>query len=218
MVDTYRTEEEQIAAIKNWWKRNGNAILIGVGLAMVIIFGWQYWQQQQAANRAAAANSFQELLAARQNPDPEKSEASVQYLADQLRQKHPGSPYAVFASLMQARVLVEQGKPEEAIAPLQWALDHAGDSPMPQVVRIRLAMAQYAAGQHEEALKTLAGIKEPGAFAAQIRELEGDIQLAMGNTEKAREAYRLAWEAEDPESRSVLLRLKMDDLAMPEAG
>jgi predicted negative regulator of RcsB-dependent stress response len=39
-VDDIKTEEEQIAAIKNWWKENGNSLLMAVVAAIAIIFGW----------------------------------------------------------------------------------------------------------------------------------------------------------------------------------
>ena len=46
-----RTEEEQIEAIKQWWKKNGSSLLIGVGLALAIVFGWQAWQNHHPISR-----------------------------------------------------------------------------------------------------------------------------------------------------------------------
>lgn len=37
----HRTEEEQVAALKQWWKDNGNSLIIGVGLALAVVFGWK---------------------------------------------------------------------------------------------------------------------------------------------------------------------------------
>ena len=57
-----RTEEEQIQAIKDWWKKNGSSLLIGIGAALAIVFGWQAWQNSQAQQRTEAANQFANLL------------------------------------------------------------------------------------------------------------------------------------------------------------
>lgn len=218
MVDSYRTEEEQIAAIKNWWKRNGNAILIGVGLALVIIFGWRYWQQQQANQATAAANSFQELVQALNNQDQEKRTASVAYIAEQLRKEHASSPYAVFASQLQAKTLVEDGQSAEAIPHLEWALDNAGADPMPLVIREQLARAHYANDDLDAALETLTAVGNPGAYLALYKELEGDIHKAKGNLDEARAAYQAAAEADEDGGMDRILELKMDDLATAEAS
>ncbi|MFE8069625.1 tetratricopeptide repeat protein [Marinobacteraceae bacterium S3BR75-40.1] len=218
MVDSYRTEEEQIAAIKDWWKRNGNAILIGVGLALLIIFGWQYWQKRQANEAAAAANSFQELVQVMNNQDAEKRDASVAYIADQLRKEHGSSPYAIFASLLQAKTLVEEGKPGDAIPQLEWALEHAGASPMPLVVREQLARAQFANGDSEAALATLSAANDAGAYTALYKELEGDVLKAQGDLDGARAAYKAAQEAGNSDTPNRILELKMADLATAEAS
>ena len=53
-MDVYRTEEEQIEAIKKWWQTNGNNILIGIGLAIAVVFGYQFWKDsEQAAGESA---------------------------------------------------------------------------------------------------------------------------------------------------------------------
>ena len=43
----FRTEEEQIAALKKWWNDNSKSLLIGVGLALAIVFGWKAYQNSQ---------------------------------------------------------------------------------------------------------------------------------------------------------------------------
>ena len=40
----YETEEEQIEALKDWWRENGNSLLIGVAVALVAVFGFRGWQ------------------------------------------------------------------------------------------------------------------------------------------------------------------------------
>ena len=48
-MEDYRTEEEQIEALKRWWSENGKSIVIGIALAGASVFGWRAWQDQQQA-------------------------------------------------------------------------------------------------------------------------------------------------------------------------
>ena len=38
------TEDEQIAQLKDWWQRNGKPLVLGAVIALVLVFGWQFWQ------------------------------------------------------------------------------------------------------------------------------------------------------------------------------
>ena len=60
-MEVYRTEEEQIEAIKRWWKDNGNGILMGIGLAIALVFGWQSWQQNSRSKGEAASTLFNQM-------------------------------------------------------------------------------------------------------------------------------------------------------------
>lgn len=44
---TSGTEEEQLAQIKDWWQRNGKPLVLGAVIALVLVFGWQFWQKHQ---------------------------------------------------------------------------------------------------------------------------------------------------------------------------
>ena len=41
------TDDEQLAAFKDWWQRNGKPLVTGGLLALVIVFGWQAFQKYQ---------------------------------------------------------------------------------------------------------------------------------------------------------------------------
>lgn len=212
-----RTEEEQIEAVKAWWKRNGTSLLLGIGLALALVFGWQAWQNHQVEQRMAAAARFQDLFAALSEEETGaegRRDASVSYAAEQLRTEYGDSAYAVLGVLLEAGHLVDQGKAEEAVERLQWALDNAGDAPMPLVVRERLARAQFAAGNADAALQTLQEASDVGAFASLYKELEGDIHKAQGDIDAARAAYKAASESASAVSVNPMLRYKMADLAI----
>jgi len=210
-----RTEEEQLQAIKEWWKKNGSSLLIGIGAALAIIFGWQAWQNHEAQQRAEAANQFANLLnAAADEADSE----TLAFVAQTLRDDYSDSAYAIYGNLMLARQqMITDKDPEAAIDSLQWALDKAGDhQALGLVIRNRLARAQFAAGQHEQALATLNAAGQAGqlgAFAAIYSELRGDVLLAQGDREGALDAY-LSARDQNQQGGNSILELKLSDLGV----
>lgn len=215
MVDE-RTEDEQIEAIKSWWKQNGTSLLTGLALAVALIVGWNAWQQYQSDERMAAATQFQELFAAINTPDSEegRQQASVTYAADQLRNEYGDSVYAVLGSLLEAGFLVSADAADQAAGSLEWALEHAGEAPMPLIIRERLARAEFIRGNNDKALQILREGEDAGVFEPVYRELEGDILKSTGDMEAARAAYRAAAEATPNNGQGTLLEYKMADLAM----
>lgn len=212
-----RTEEEQIEAIKNWWKKNGSSLLIGIGAALAIVFGWQTWQGQQAENRSQAASQFANLLNALGESNEDERTETIRYVAAGLQDDFEDSAYAVYGTLILAQQqLMDEGDTEAAEASLKWAHARVQEgSPLELVVRSRLAQTQLSAGRYDEALETLRSAGDTGAFAAIYAELEGDILLASGEKQAAREAYRTAQSA-TLNGRNGVLELKLSDLAIGE--
>ncbi|MFV8570769.1 YfgM family protein [Marinobacter sp. SBS5] len=213
-----RTEEEQVQAIKDWWKKNGSSLLIGIGAALAIVFGWQAWQNHQAQERAEAANQFTTLLTAF-STGGEDSTNTVEFVAESLREEHSSSAYAIYGNLVLARQqMMVENNPEAAVESLQWALDKAADyKALSLVIRNRLAQAQFAAGEHDAALATLDGVNDAHTFAAVFSELQGDILLSKGDTEGARKAYLTAREQGQARGGD-LLELKLSDLGVGEGA
>lgn len=212
-----RTDEEQVEAIKNWWKKNGSSLLIGIVAALAIVFGWQSWQDSQAEKRSLAATQFSSLVNSLSESDDEKRIETVSYLAKELQADFESSAYTIYATLILAQQqLMDQSDPEAAEASLEWA--HARVEPgsaLELIVRSRLAQAQFAASRHDDALETLNGAGETGEFAEIYLELEGDILLAKGDRAAAEEAYRSAREASTT-GQNGILQLKLSDLAVGE--
>lgn len=210
-----RTEEEQIQAIKDWWKKNGSSLLIGIGAALAIVFGWQTWQNHQQTQRTEAASQFANLLNAYGDETGENSGETVAFVAGNLKEEFSDSAYAVYGMLLLARQqLMDEGDAEAAVESLQWAQGKIDDgSALSFVIRNRLARAQFAAEQYDEALATLDAAGDNEAFASIYAELRGDILLAKGDREGAREAY-LAAREQSQQGRSGVLELKLSDLGV----
>src|SRR5712672_2878606 len=68
-MSTYDLEEqEQLAALKAWWKENGGAILLGATVVLAAIAAWNGWTWYQRSQSAQAAVLYDTLQkAARAN-------------------------------------------------------------------------------------------------------------------------------------------------------
>lgn len=212
-------EDEELEAFKQWWKRNGQSILFGIAIAVLAVAGWQYWQSQQAAARAEARQAFDSVIGTLSSEqDREERLATMEYSLDNLKDKYPDNPYAVFSAMIGAGVYMEEGDAEAAAGELEWALDQADQPPLPKVIRLRLARARFAQGDYEAVVDALQTDAEAGEFKPLYLELEGDALHAMGDDQGAREAYRKAREALGEDGNDRLLELKLSDLVAPEAS
>ncbi len=191
-----RTEEEQIEAIKRWWKKNGSSLLLGIALALAIVFGWQAWQNHQANQKARSAADFGQLIQQATTASTDEDRESVMFLANRVRENYSGTAYAVYAALIQAnQQMMASNDPAAAAETLQWALAQAeSGSALSLIVRSRLARTQYGAGNYDAALQTIRSAGDAGEFAGLLAELEGDILVATGDKTGAEKAYRRASE------------------------
>lgn len=197
-MESYRTEEEQVEALKGWWKENGRGILIGVVLALGLGFGWQGWQKSQQLAAENASVLYQQMLQAlaleeEQGAEPAKA------LAARLKDEHRGTTYAQFAALHLARLAVGDKQLSEAETELRWvlAMASAGDD-IHQAAQLRLARVLAARGESDEALAMLSGAVTD--FAASYALARGDILLELGREDEALVAYEAAASAIEPGS------------------
>ena len=61
-MEIYDSEEEQVAALKAWWKENKNSVIIGAVLGISLVIGWNYWQAQKLKQAEQASALYSELL------------------------------------------------------------------------------------------------------------------------------------------------------------
>lgn len=223
-MDVYRTEEEQIEAIKKWWQANGNNILIGIGLAIFAVFGWQYWKDSERATGEAASVVYDQLMQANEQlqtatPGTEDYDAEAgnfNHLIEQLKTEHAKTQYAVFAAMYEAKYAVEQGDAQKAEAALRWALSNNQSEPNRLIIQLRLARVLAMQGQHQAALDMIEKI-DAGAQTTAYEEVKGDLYMALEQTDNARAAYKKALDAAgDKASQLPLLKMKYDDLAVAE--
>ncbi|TXS95219.1 tetratricopeptide repeat protein [Parahaliea maris] len=192
-MEEYRSEEEQVEALKKWWDENGRSTLTGIALALVAAFGWQGWQEYREGQREAASDLYQQLLEAVAGAEQAPAQQGVaERLAAQLKTDFSGTTYAQFASLQVARMAVADDDLDAAEQELRWVLAQADSgSDTALVTQQRLARVVAAKGDTEGALALLdsSGVNPYQATYALAR---GDILLAAGRSEEALTAYQLA--------------------------
>jgi predicted negative regulator of RcsB-dependent stress response len=212
---TSGTEEETLAQIKDWWQRNGKPLLLGAVLALVLVFGWQFWQNHQVNQAQSASVVYQQLLGAALEGG-EADAAEVSRLGNLLKKDFAGTHYAQYGSLFVAKVAVESGRLDEAASELRAVVDKPADKTLDELARQRLARVLAAQDKAEEAIKLLDG-KVDQAFAASREELKGDLLVQLGRNDEAHAAYTKAKESLSQDAAIGGLQMKLDDLARGEA-
>lgn len=205
-MSAYQTEEEQVEALKRWWKENGTSVVAGIVLGLGGIFGWQAWGSYQDRVGKEAAQAFTQMLEAQQRGDS----ASASKQAELLRLEYDGSGYALFSALAQARLKLDEGDSVAARSQLEWVMAQSGHPTLKHLAQLNLARILLSEGDQEGAAK-LAEVSD-GGFAGEFAVLRGDIALARGDKQAAHDAYALAMTLEV--SNPDLLQMKLDDLAM----
>ncbi|PAU65112.1 GTP-binding protein [Pseudomonas sp. PIC25] len=213
---TSRTEEEQLALIKEWWQRNGMPLLTGGALALVAVFGWQGWQKYQTNQAQGASMLYQQLLETALTPSGQPDAGKVSELAGKLKSDYAGTQYAQYGSLFVAKVAVEAGKLDDAAAELRAIVDKPADATLGELARQRLARVLAAQGKAEEALKLLEGDADK-AYLASREEVRGDLLVQLGRTDEAHAAYEKAKAALSDDAAVGSLQMKLDDLAKGDA-
>ncbi len=220
-MSVHLTEEEQLEILKRWWKDYGKFAIGILAVTVACYFGWTSWQEQRLLKAEAASTQYEELVKLL-SVQPGKTlsdadKATAEHTANELKNKNGKSMYGYGAALFLAKLAVEAGNMDKAIAELQWVLAAKPDAATAQVAHARLARVYIAKGAYAEALAQLS--EEPSkAFVSEYAEVRGDILKAQGNKEAAAEAYKKALDTSDPQEqeRSMVLQMKADELKVPE--
>jgi len=211
MSNEFLDEHEQSERVRNWLRNNFGSIVLGIVGGIAAIWGVGKFQDWREDTRDRAGQQYSQYLAAVEKKDA----AEIKNLGTDLRTKFADSPYAVLSAMSEAeKAFAEGGKPEEAVASLQWAYDNAKLEELKELAGLRLARALIEAGKLDQALTLINSIKSPG-FSAPVAEARGDILLAQGKQADARLAYEQALtELDSASARRRFVEMKRDDIGV----
>lgn len=206
----YDTEEEQVEALKRWWQENGTSAIVGLVVGIVVILGWNYWQDHKKAQAAQASAAYSQLLKAL---DDDKKD-NINKLTGHIQEQFQGSEYATYSSLMQAKLKTEQGDFDGAKQILK-AIAAESNKHLSNIAKIRLVRLMLATGEYEQGLQVINGVdaKAAASYSANYDELVGDLYVALDRLDEARTSYQNA--LRNGQS-SPLLPFKIDDLTAQE--
>ncbi|WP_456375536.1 YfgM family protein [Thiolapillus sp.] len=204
-MSTYQTEEEQVEAIKKWWKENGKWAIGGIVLGLAVVGGGKGWLEYQRVQAENASATYEGFAQAARGGD---LETAVQR-GDALINEYRGTTYALFTALELARLQFEAGDKDKARLRLQWVMDESGDEAISKLAKVRLARLMLDMNALDEASALVADPADD-SWQGEFLSIRGEVKLARGDREGARDDFSRA--LEKGVSNPGLVRMKLQEL------
>jgi predicted negative regulator of RcsB-dependent stress response len=195
-IDDLLDEHEQSEKVRTWLKENALGLIGGIALGLALIGGWQWWQKQQERARLDTAVRYQSVADDIQSGKLKQAQAGIVAIDD--------GAYVTLAAMQLSKAQLAAGQRDAAIATLRGA--HPSDPALASITTQRLARLLIDAGKAAEALRLLPG----DSTDAEMLQVRGDAQFALGHRDEARATYQQALTRLDvgaPQRRLVELKL-----------
>lgn len=207
MSEEYQTEEEQIAAIKRWWKENGKSIILGLVLGIGGISGYRYWQGTVVEQAQLASTSFSEVVSLSGSSKKEFLDK-----VSEVQTQYAGQSYADLSAFVAAKNLIDKKDYAAAKEQLKWIIANSQYDSFVHIAKIRLAKVMLQLGEAEAALELVKDETSSG-FESIYAELRGDIHASLKLYVKAKADYQLALnKISIGDRRSVAIEMKTNNL------
>jgi predicted negative regulator of RcsB-dependent stress response len=206
MIDTH--EQEQLDALKAWWKDNNKWLITVLVVALAAYAALSYWRNYQGKQAAEASTLYAEVLKQVAGNDAKRINDSVAALVE----KYSNTAYAPRAQLLAVQANMQAKDMARAKTQLEWVIAHASESGLQDTARLKLASILLDEKKLDDAIKLL-DATHPEAFVGLFSDLKGDVLAAQGKTDEARVAYKIAYDKMDSKSSyRNLIQLKLDGL------
>ncbi len=203
-------EQEQVDALKAWWKDNGKWVVGLLVISLLAFAGSQFWKKHQATQAEEAAKLYVEVMKQVSTNDAKR----IGDAADVLASKYGSSAYAPRAQLLASQASLQAKDIPHAKAQLFWVIEHAKEAGLQDAARLKLASVLLDEKKYDEAMKQL-DAAHPESFTGLYSDLKGDVLSAMGKITEAHKAYQEALDKTDAKSMyRNLIQLKMDGLGV----
>jgi predicted negative regulator of RcsB-dependent stress response len=207
------SEKEQLEVLRQWWKENGNYVISGVVLGVVLLVGWNQWRGGIVDDQLEASTLYESLVTEVADGDLEEAEE----IAVQLYGEYGSTTYPGHARLAMARLYMDEGRDNDAAETLRALLDSDASEQVQNIGRLRLAKVLLYQEKPQEVVDLL-DTASASAYMARYNEILGDAYVALQRYDDAADAYAIAL-ADDRQVSTVdltLVQMKLNDL--PEEG
>ena len=214
-MNEYETEEQQVEALKKWWKENSTSLIVGLVIGVSGLFGWRYYVDENNFHAVQASDLYMQVM---QSAALNTVDDKIIDINNKLINEFADTPYAALSSLALAKSEYEKDNVDAAATQLELAVKHASDDVIKQIANLRLAKIYIEQSKYDEAL-ALTNLPHATAYDAQYEELKGDLYMAKGDIAQARSAYDKAIDLQGA-AASRWLKLKRQNLgaSLREAG
>lgn len=204
---SYETEEQQVEALKEWWKENGTPLVVGAILGLAGFAGWKYWNQQQVSYQENASDLYNQVSETLKTEDKKGLAES----AMAVKKDYPESSYAILSSFHLAKLAVDENDLDKAAVELNWIIDNHQGNEMVSMAKIRLARILIEQDKASDALP-LVKMDEDSGYYALASLVKGNALIALDKPEEALIAYKVASADLEIAARHPSLQLKIDEL------
>jgi predicted negative regulator of RcsB-dependent stress response len=206
-LDSQSTSDDYLENIKNKVIKYKNFVLAGFIIIAVAIFLNSYLKSSSLEKASKASEIFQKITLIKS-----KDTADLNDLANELKDKYAGTPYAARAQIILANKLTESGKFEDANATMLWAAEHAQEEFISQIAYYNLCLNYVTLKDTEQAKKYVAKISI-SSLQMLKNDLLGDIAVIEGKLEDAKKFYTDAIAASSNQSNfSKVIQYKLNNL------
>lgn len=205
-MEVYSTEQEQTAALRNFFTHNGKALAAGLVIGVVAIAGWRFWVSHQQSNGLELSARYQQLSEAIDANKPATLDAMSAFVND------THSSYGALAAMDLAKVYADAGQLDKASQQLAQGIKDSEDANLQAVLRLRLARVQLQQNQADNALQTLDTVKGDG-WTALVADVRGDALLSKGDKQGARAAWSKGIDSDASPALKQMMQMKLNNLS-----
>lgn len=205
-MEVYSTENEQVDAIKQFFKNYGLTIVLVAVIGFGGVFGWKYWQSHQTNRLQESAGAFATVSEALAKPTPENIALAEKFATE------TNDIYGALASLELAQIAIDANDLVNGERHLTNAVAKVKNDAFADMLNLRLARVQLALDKTDAALVSLEQVKGK-AWNGMKNYIRGDVLAKKGDNAGATAAYRSALTDENAGAIRSLVELKLNNLS-----
>lgn len=180
-------EQETLEKLKHFWS-DWNKYIVGVVAGVAVLYaGNSVYHLNTESKAKQAASLYAEFNSALTMQDLTKANAE----AVAMQNKISGNDYTAMASLDLAKAYFDAKKFPEALKLLLWVKDNASTDVYKNMALLRLASVYEEQGDFDKAREVLL-TKHNSIYDPIFYDARGDMYLAKGDIDKAKDAYKQA--------------------------